>query len=123
MPTWIFSRNTWIVIVVTGLLVGGAWWWQNQKSSWYHAGYNARKAEESDAKSKQESADIIELQRLLGVKEQEREAAVALATELQKREPEKVVEYVTEYLESPNRCERLGDGFAELHNAIHGINQ
>ncbi len=123
IPTWLLDRKTWIAVAVLSVLAYAAWWLKDYADTQYQAGYDARIAEESEARAESDQLDNLILESVLQQRTQELEAARALVAELQQREPETVTVYVNKYLENPDRPVDLGDGFAGVWNNIFDVEQ
>lgn len=123
IPLWLLEKNTWKaigVVVLIGLVIA---WWNAQKAAWYQSGYDARIAEEADARAKQDNIDIIALELVNEQVQQELDKAQDLIQKLKGRKPEVITRVITEYVESDSGCVDFGDGYIGLWHEIHGIKQ
>lgn len=103
-----------LAIVLIGMLIAFRQW-DVQRS--YDAGYNARKAEESDNSTEAVSATLTENGEELAKAIAEKERLRKELDEVLSRPPKTVTIYEEKVIENNPDCTRI-DGFSELWNGI-----
>ena len=119
MPTWLFSKTTWMIALGMAAVIAVYVYGQQQHKAGRKAERLIQFEATAQAISNREQLLQARYQKLLNQKEQERQAALSTVAKLRNQAPKVRYVEIEKVVNANPDCHHLDAGFAQLLNTIY----